>query len=60
MMPSNCGKAEAVRHGVLLNIEDTRYDYFAFLDADLAAPLSQLVLLAGALQPGIRMVSAPA
>jgi glycosyltransferase involved in cell wall biosynthesis len=44
-MPHNSGKAEAVRQGILQYVHNTEFEYFGFIDADLAAPLSQLPLL---------------
>lgn len=37
---TNLGKAESVRNGIILNLN--KYDYLAFLDADLATPLEEL------------------
>ncbi|MEX2285530.1 MAG: glycosyltransferase [Planctomycetaceae bacterium] len=56
-LPHNCGKAEAVRRGVLAAIEDAP-DYVGFLDADLATPLDELPRLIDVLdrRPGIEIV----
>lgn len=37
----NSGKAEAVRRGMLEAIKNNKYEYFAFLDADLAIPTDE-------------------
>lgn len=44
-LATNVGKAEAVRQGIQQHIDDPDFNYFGFLDADLATPLSQLLLL---------------
>jgi|SRR5690606_2712120 len=41
----NSGKAEAVRQGMLLAIEKHTYNYLGFLDADLSAPLAEILPL---------------
>lgn len=38
-MEHNCGKAEAVRKGVIEMFETNRYEYIGYFDADLSAPL---------------------
>ncbi len=53
----NGGKAEAVRAGMQNALESDAYSYFAFIDADLAVPLSQLVLARSAIgTPGTSVV----
>lgn len=53
----NVGKAEAVRSGINAYIDVEQFEYFGFLDADLSAPLSQLLVLRDALESGeARMV----
>ena len=44
-LPRNVGKAEAVRAGMNALIHSPEFDYFGFVDADLSADLSQLLLL---------------
>jgi glycosyltransferase involved in cell wall biosynthesis len=44
-LPRNVGKAEAVRAGMNALIHSPDFDYFGFVDADLSADLSQLLLL---------------
>ena len=43
-LPSNVGKAEAIRSGIL-NITIEKYDFIGYLDADLATPISEFVRL---------------
>lgn len=55
-LTQNVGKAEAVRTGIQSQIESEQFDYFGFLDADLSAPLAQLLVLRDALEGGqVRM-----
>ena len=44
-LDKNQGKAEAVRQGYFKSKEINEYDYYAYLDADLAIPLSELLRL---------------
>lgn len=41
----NSGKAEAVRQGINKAYSTSKYDYIAYFDADLATPLSEILLL---------------
>jgi glycosyltransferase involved in cell wall biosynthesis len=41
----NVGKAEAVRAGINRSLDSPEFDYFGFVDADLSADLTQLILL---------------
>ncbi len=41
----NVGKAEAVRQGVLHANSTKKYSFIAYFDADLATPLSELIIL---------------
>ncbi len=47
-LPNNCGKAEAVRQGVLHMLGEADCDYIGYFDADLSTPLDQLTLLLNA------------
>ncbi|HTN16295.1 MAG TPA: glycosyltransferase [Chitinophagaceae bacterium] len=44
-LPKNGGKAEAIRQGVLFIGQMNQYKYLAFLDADLSAPLAEILPL---------------
>jgi dolichyl-phosphate beta-glucosyltransferase len=41
----NCGKAEAVRRGVLESLKWQDFDYVGYFDADLSTPLSEIQFL---------------
>lgn len=49
-LPSNMGKAEAVRQGVLHSLTRIEYEYVAYFDADMSAPLSELSRLQSAME----------
>lgn len=44
-LTANCGKAEAVRAGCRHVLSDSRYNYVGYIDADLSAPLPEVVPL---------------
>ena len=44
-LKENVGKAEAVRQGMLFCCSNLTFNFIAFLDADLSAPLSELIRL---------------
>ena len=44
-LSENRGKAEAVRQGMIMAFDSGRYDFVAFWDADLAAPLNEIAAL---------------
>lgn len=54
----NCGKAEAVRCGMLHVASLGRYDLVGFLDADLATPLEDIHLLVDAMRKQPELVMA--
>ncbi|MFN2604379.1 MAG: glycosyltransferase, partial [Gemmatimonadaceae bacterium] len=55
-LATNVGKAEAVRAGINASLASEEFNYFGFLDADLSAPLAQLLVLRDAIdQDHIRM-----
>jgi len=51
VLDRNCGKAEAVRRGLLSAIE-AGSDFVAYLDADLATPPEEIVRILGVLEGG--------
>jgi len=57
-LPRNAGKAHAVRRGILEALADPSIELVGYLDADLATPLSEIILLAEALvgKKGCQMV----
>lgn len=44
-LSANSGKAEAVRQGICLLSNTEKYNYIGFIDADLSAPLTEIVKL---------------
>jgi dolichyl-phosphate beta-glucosyltransferase len=57
-LPANMGKAEAVRHGMLLAIDRDDAAYTGFWDADLATPLNEIPEMLSKLlaEPQIEMI----
>lgn len=49
-LEENCGKAEAIRQGVLYLERETNSPLLGFIDADLAIPLEQIMVLQQALK----------
>ena len=44
-LKKNVGKAEAIRQGILKNSTINTYKYLAYLDADLATPFSEILIM---------------
>ncbi|MDX2171848.1 MAG: glycosyltransferase family 2 protein [Bacteroidota bacterium] len=44
-LEKNAGKAEAIRQGILKMASSNKYKYLAYLDADLATPFSEVLLM---------------
>lgn len=55
-LPLNSGKAEAVRQGFFSAIESGKFDYIAYLDADLATPLKEIDFLLSHMNSEIEVV----
>lgn len=57
-LEKNQGKAEAVRAGINTILKEDKYNYIAYLDADLSTPLSEIFYLVEALEadPNLEMV----
>lgn len=55
-LPKNHGKAEAVRQGFFSAIESGKFDFIAYLDADLATPLKEVDFLLSHLDAEIEVV----
>ena len=54
----NGGKAEAVRQGMQFALDNVQANLIGFADADLAAPLQELLPLAAAMQHDTRLIGA--
>lgn len=46
-LEKNAGKAEAIRQGILKMASSNTYKYLVYLDADLATPFSEVLLMVG-------------
>lgn len=44
-LPKNSGKAEAIRQGMILSLNKNSFEFFGYLDADLAIPFTELLRL---------------
>lgn len=56
----NGGKAEAIRKGILHVLEQQQYGYIGFIDADLSAPLSEILYLLERIQAAKLKIAAGA
>ncbi|MDB5258295.1 MAG: hypothetical protein JWM14_2990 [Chitinophagaceae bacterium] len=56
-MPSNVGKAEAVRKGMLQAELAKRFDYIGFWDADFATPLDEILQFQQLIRPDIKIIT---
>jgi len=54
-LKENIGKAEAIRHAVL-NLDNTKYDYIGYLDADLSTSLIEMTRLTTFISPNIKFI----
>jgi dolichyl-phosphate beta-glucosyltransferase len=55
-LDKNSGKAEAVRKGINECLQNSKYEYVAYFDADLATPLEEIFLLYEYIKRNDRMV----
>lgn len=54
-LKENIGKAEAIRYAVL-NLNNTKYDYIGYLDADLSTSLIEMTRLTTFISPDIKFI----